>query len=300
MSIKSYISFLKVNFLFMTVAWSMGCFSLQAQSSNQLYDKAQEAFQNQRWKSASTLYTLLLQDSTHYTPLMGRKLMADMMSQDQTSLHRAEELVKKNICCLDSLLNDFSRLAIQMRHFDIFEETLLHMGKVLPAYKDSLLDIAVRYRGFLRQPDKVVSLIQQQKPEDERTEKWMQYLADAYQMLGNTSLALQEYEKILAINPDNQNAGVFVGNYYFLKGKNLINQARIIYNARVNPTSEQYMAFNKELQQIFDENLSKSRLILDKVRSLYPNRVIDQNISQIDQWAKELANDGSFKKAFIK
>ncbi|MEG1585662.1 MAG: hypothetical protein RR346_02175, partial [Bacteroidales bacterium] len=209
--------FRKIGILYWGVVMALsGSVCFGQTTDGQLLQKAEEAFNAQRWKSAGTLYELLLKDSVTYTPYMAKALMANELDGDDVSVRRADELFMRNRFRMDSLLNDFSRMCIRMKHFDVFEESLERMRRVMPENADTLLYGMIKYRLFLREPQNAIRLAQLgMKESPSKNMQWWRLEASGWQMLGKSEKALPLYEQLLKKNPNDLDALLFEGNFYF-------------------------------------------------------------------------------------
>lgn len=270
---------------------------LRAQSENEsLVRKAEEAFRAQRWKSAATLYNLLLQDSVGYTPVYSKALMANMLSADSVSLQRADAIFKDNQFQMNRLLRDFSDLCIREHQFDLFEETLLHMTLVMPQQADTLFYGMIQYRLFLRQPEKVIRLTNMRLEKEPRNKMWLSLQGYAYQMKGDSSGALLVYNRVLKLDPYNLDANLFIGNYYYLNGKKRLKE---IDNQLGNGVSSEIQTqLQSQKQIVFSDYFSRAAERLEVANRINPNNTIANTLSDIYALESELFKTTRTRRGF--
>ena len=265
-------------------------------AANPLIQKSEEAFNSQRWKSAGTLYELLLKDSIHYTPYMAKALLANELAADETSTLRANELFMRNRFRMDSLLQDFSRLCIRLRHFDVFEESLGRMRKVMPENSDTLLYGMAKYRLFLREPQDVIRLAQIGQKEYPGNPTWLHLEANGWQLLGKSEKALPIYQRLLKVNPHDLEALLFEGNYYYLEGKAKMKQLEAEYEAKPALSRIEYAAYRARVQAILDNEFAQATLFLEQANEINPNSTVANTLYEIYVLKSEVEKANKVKR----
>ena len=138
----------------------------------QLCERADEAFAADKWKSASTLYDILLKDSTSYTVRMARFVYASIEAGDSMSNVKTDQFLAHNQYRLDTLLKDVSRLSIRMKNFDNYERAIERATIVFPHYRDTLASALVAYHTLLRRPEAIIRLADNVLLENPNAKKW--------------------------------------------------------------------------------------------------------------------------------
>lgn len=255
---------------------------LYAQSiDSRLLQRADEAFNTEKWKSANTLYDLLLKDSTDYTPSVPKAVFSGMMAADSVSLLRVDYQIEKHKVRTDSLLEDLSRLCISRRSFDVYEDLLRRMRTGLPdKYTEYTFNI-LHYRFLLRQPDDILRIIAEEEEREPTNMVWQHYKAKAFQMQGEMNAALEVYKEIYHKDPFDYEAVVFIGNYYYLRGKNRLRELKESYDKISAPTSAEYTNFKQEQAMILSEYYAPALEKLEVAYALRPNQTLQNSLYEI-------------------
>ncbi|MEG2143264.1 MAG: hypothetical protein RRY61_11620 [Bacteroidales bacterium] len=248
-----------------------------------LITRANDAFTTEKWKSANTLYDILLKDSVNYSSQMPRAIFAGIMADDSISLKRVDNLVELNKNRLDTLLRDVSKLSISTKHFDVFEDLLERMKMNDPTKSDTLTFAILEYRLFLRQPDEVLRIVEKCEERDPYRLEWQHRKARAYQMKGEPETALLVYKGILKYHPGDYESVVFIGNYYYMEGRERLRKLKSDFDTITAPTPEQIADFKYEKSFIFDEYFADARDMLKIADKLQPNEKVKLTLADIDQ-----------------
>ncbi|MGL4292220.1 MAG: tetratricopeptide repeat protein [Bacteroidales bacterium] len=265
-------------------------------NQDQLLQKAEEAFNTQKWKSAGTLYDLFLKDSMNYSPFMAKAMLANQMAADSVSDVRTEGLVIRNNGRLEMILGDYSRLCIKLRHFDAYEETLSRLRNVFPEDKDSLLYGMIKYRLFLREPKKVIQLAQKGRLEQPENILWLKLEAEGWLLLGDANHAIPVYRQILQRDSTDLDALLFMGNYFYMAGKQKLDAAEKQYSQQPNNSRIHYAAHRAQLQSILDEDLSRSAEFLEKANEVQSNKTVSNTLYEIYVLKSEVEKANKMKK----
>lgn len=271
--------------------------SVMAQTpASPLLQKSEEAFNAERWKSAGTLYELLLKDSTSYTPYMAKALLANELAADEASLRKADLLYQQNRFRLDSLLHDFSRLCIRLRHFDAFEESLNRIRTVMPENNDTLLYGMIRYRMFLRDAPGAIRLTEKARIEQPAKSLWIRLEAEAWQMAGKSDKALGLYRLLLSLNPNDLDALLFEGNYYYLLGKKKIAQLEKEQEQPLGNSRSQYNTYYQQLKEIQETDFARAIEFLEKANEMRANTTVTHTLYEMYVLKSEVEKANKMKK----
>lgn len=281
----------------MSLIMSFFVFGLSAQSTtNSLLKKSEEAFNAQRWKSAGTLYELLLKDSVNYSPYMAYALLANELAGDTVSLQRADAIYGANISRLDSLLTDFSKLCVRLHHFDVFEESLDRLRRQMPDKNNSLLYGMIEYRFFLRDAQGAIRLAQLAHLEDPDNLMWIRFEAQGWQMGGESEKALSLYRHILQKDPSDLDALVFIGNYYYLRGKRLLAEMDKEYNEQPAGSRREYAVYRNQVQEVLDNEISHAIDMLERAYIIRQNTTIAHTLYEMYVLKSDVTKANLMKK----
>lgn len=130
--------------------------------------------------------------------------------------------------------------------------------------------------------------------------EWLQYYpadvsalvacAEMQMMRGETKDAMKLYEKVLALDADNLQANIFLGNYYYLQAEQKKKTLEDNYKKIVAPTRMQYAGYRNGLSDIYSNGYSKAKGYLQKVLQLFPSTEAGKTLERIKKLEKEMNN----------
>ena len=133
-----------------------------------------------------------------------------------------------------------------------------------------------------------------------RSKEWLQYYpedvsalvacAEMQMMRGETKDAMKLYEKVLALDADNLQANIFLGNYYYLQAEQKKKTLEDNYKKIVAPTRMQYAGYRNGLSDIYSNGYSKAKGYLQKVLQLFPSTEAGKTLERIKKLEKEMNN----------
>lgn len=267
--------------LLLSLFFAVGIQVMAQPREKHLAERADEAYAGAKWKSASTLYDVLLKDTTAYTPRFAKAVFASVMASDSVSWSKVDQVLIRNEYRLDSLFRDISRLSIHARLFDVYEQTLKRASRQFPLYQDTLTHTLIAYRKLLRQPEQIIRVADSALGKDPDSRKWLVEKAEAYRMKGEVGTALEVYKIILRNNPNDYESLVFIGNYYFLQGKKSLKSLADEAGSLVNPTQKESEAYNFQCRAVYRDYYQAASEYLERANALRPNGTLKATLYEI-------------------
>lgn len=105
--------------------------------------------------------------------------------------------------------------------------------------------------------------------------------AEMEMMRGKEKEALKNYEQVLMLDPNNLQANIFLGNYYYLQAENDKKKIEEDFKKIASPTKMQYARYRNGLSDIFVNNYSKARGYLQRVLQLFPSTEAGKTLEKI-------------------
>ena len=128
--------------------------------------------------------------------------------------------------------------------------------------------------------------------------EWLQYYpedvpglvacAEMQMMRGEAKDALKLYETVLALDADNLQANIFLGNYYYLQAERKKKTLEDNYKKIVSPTRMQYASYRNGLSDVFANGYDKAKNYLQKVLQLFPSTEAGKTLERIKILEKEM------------
>lgn len=147
--------------------------------------------------------------------------------------------------------------------------------------------LATRYKS-LRNYDKAYLFykeVLQYRPQDV---SMIVSCAGMEMMRGQEKNAVKLYENVLSLDPNNLQANIFLGNYYYLQAEQDKKKLEDDYKKISAPTRMQYARYRNGLSDIFTSGYAKARTYLQKVLQLFPSAEAGKTLDKIKKTEAEL------------
>lgn len=105
---------------------------------------------------------------------------------------------------------------------------------------------------------------------------------------GKLEDAAETYEKVVGLDPDNLQACIFLGNYYYLKAEDARKKLDADFHRIPSPTRMQYARYRDNIYSLFDSKYSKARIYLRHVMKQFPSTGADKTLEKIALIEKEI------------
>lgn len=107
--------------------------------------------------------------------------------------------------------------------------------------------------------------------------------ADTEMMRGEEKEAVKIYEKVLALDANNLQANIFLGNYYYLQAEIGKRKLDADYKKIASPTKMQYARYRDSLSSVLSNGYSKAKLYLQRVMQLFPSTEAGKTLEKINK-----------------
>lgn len=105
--------------------------------------------------------------------------------------------------------------------------------------------------------------------------------AEMEMMRGKEKEALKMYEKVLALDGNNLQANIYLGNYYYLQAEKDKKKLDDDYKKITSPTRMQYARYRNGLSAVFADSYAKARTYLQRVLRLFPSMEAGNTLERI-------------------
>ena len=114
-------------------------------------------------------------------------------------------------------------------------------------------------------------------------------IAEVELLGGKEREALTTYERVLELDPDNLDANIYIGNFYYLKGALEKQKAESDYKRIKSPTRMQYAHYKNELNRVLAEEYAKARSHFENVLTRFSSVGARKALEEIKQMEKAIA-----------
>lgn len=142
------------------------------------------------------------------------------------------------------------------------------------------LELANRYKN-LRNYDKAYLFYKEVLQYHPQDVAMLVSCAEMEMMRGQEKNAVKLYESALALDPNNLQANIFLGNYYYLQAEQDKKQLDEDYKRIGTPTRMQYARYRNSLSEVFSSGYTKARSYLQKVLQLFPSTEAGKTLEKI-------------------
>lgn len=248
----------------------------------QLKRKAEMHFRNSEWKDALPTYELILSfpdaDISSY-------INAIITSLELDSLPVAIRFVENallNQVSLDTLL---TKTEVQTRQLDTshhFEKLLLGLKQEIPDLSPRINEYLSQYYKFRHQYSKQIGVLHEMIDKSPRDITLIKEVAFALYNNGDNENALAHFEEVLIYAPDDLESNLFLGSYYYIKGKEKMTDLYKEYQNIATPTRMQYARYKRRRDEVKENELalaSKYMNLANQIKSTKAIRDILDDIS---------------------
>lgn len=198
--------------IFTTIAAAM-----VADDYNTIAIKADRFYQFQEWASASAMFEVMLAERPGETNTYARAIVAAGMCSDSVKQSSLISRAIDNQVSFDSLYSSVQKESFALGKAPLYEQFLLLVKNRQPWLARNIDAHLLSYYTLRRNPDKMIEMSQTMLQGLPDSIEFLSILAQGYMYRGDYDKAIDTYNQILAIDPDNYNALLEAGNYYLLQ-----------------------------------------------------------------------------------
>lgn len=201
----------------LVVALSILLFAQTGVSQNEyakIESKAQRFFDNQEWASANAMYMLMLDQKPEKASTYARAVVAEMMVGDTVA---ALDMVPRSMeykIPFDSLLNEIRNVSFSIGNGDLYEDYLLKL-KVRYDWLNRVADnYLMRYYSFRQNGPQLIAYAEMMLSGLPENINFMRMLAKGQLLDGKTQSAIETWNRIMTLYPDNYDTMLDLANCY--------------------------------------------------------------------------------------
>ena len=190
---------------------------------NKLIDKANKHIENMEWKEASALYDIIISQEPDSLNFYAPAIVASAKTDNYNHVVEIVVVSEKNGIALDSILNNILIYTTKLGDTNIYEKTLLSLQKKQPWFEKLFNKHLLEYykkRHYNTKAIEIADHIIKSKPAN--IKEIMAIKANCFNELGDIDSAAIVMREILAIDNNFYDARIYLGNYYYLKAIQLI------------------------------------------------------------------------------
>lgn len=178
--------------------------------------KAQRAFQQQEWASASALYGIMLDMQPANSDAYGHAITSAAMRQDTlTQLQLMNQAIAHHVP-FDSTFAAVKQASLALANDTIYENFMLLVQRNNDWLNRAINPYLLDYYIFRNNAPATIHYSRLMLEGLPNSVKYLTTLADALIYDGQTIEAIETYNRIVQLNPDNYHAHISLGNHYAL------------------------------------------------------------------------------------
>lgn len=190
---------------------------------NKLIDKANKHIENMEWKEASALYDIIISQKPDSLNLYIPAIVASAKTDNYNHVVDIVVISEKNGIALDSILDNLLTYTTKIGNTEIYEKTILSLQEKQPWFEKLFNKQLLEYykkRHYNIKAIEIADRIIKNKPAN--IKEIMTIKANCLNELGDIDSAAIVMSEILAIDSTFYDARLYLGNYYYLKAIQLI------------------------------------------------------------------------------
>ena len=115
-------------------------------------------------------------------------------------------------------------------------------------------------------------------------------------MNGDTENAIEVYKEVLKNSPQDFNANLFMGNYYYILGKNQIDTLNINYKKKNSPSIHDYAEYRDRLNILYRTYYEPAIRYLEIASVNNENKVIKNTLNEMFDLRDEFNTNGKKRR----
>lgn len=257
--------------LFLTFVLSLiSLGSVISQHNSNLHRKADLHFKNGEWEEAMTDYNTLLTEDSRNLELYTEAIISSLSVNDYMASSRYVNLSDSNHITLDSLLINMDIVTRTLRMTPIYEKFMNRLIVEKPELKVKIDNYLLKHYLFRKENLKTIVVANELLEISPDDIDLLKIKANALFKSGHESEALKCFEQVITLQPQDKDAYIFIGNYYYIKGHVLMYNINKDYNGITTPNRMQYAAYKRKQKEALDNQFAKAAEYLEvaeKIRS---------------------------------
>lgn len=185
-----------------------------------LQQRADRFFDQKEWAQASATYYQMLDQRPDSVPLYGKAIVACAMRGDTLAEIQLMNRALDHKIPFDSLLSRVKSTSFQLGNSNLYGDFLLRVKNAHPWLRRPVDAYLLRYYTYRRDGARMIEYANTMLRGDSLNIGFLSTLADGHMLCGEFDSAVDTYRRILAADPDNVNALLQLGCYYYELGDN--------------------------------------------------------------------------------
>lgn len=247
-------------------------------------------FQQNKWKEATALYQEFINTNDYLstTEQYARAIIAAAMSQDARSMFGFIRKYKEHSDENAVLLQDIDDALAMSKKDLLLEPVLNYICKNDYTYFPVVTEYIVHKYWANNKYEDVLRILKQMKSEYEYDTQLNLTIAKIELLMGKTEDALSQVTNIVINDPYNFQANLFLGNYYFIQGKSLVDEIKSQFSTRrFNTKRNDLVDFQLKIKKAILDYLDNAEYYLSRANQTQSNEFLRSNLKWIEEMKKE-------------
>lgn len=183
---------------------------------SKIESRASRFFNQQEWASASAMYDLMIDRKPSVCENYGYAIVSAGMRNDTLAQISLMDRSLNSHIPLDSLFQSVKKVSFSIGESSLYEDFLIRVKTQYQWLARGIDNYLLEYYVFRNNAPQVIKYSRSMLDGASDNIKFLTYLANGLMQEGQTAEAIETYEKIININPDNYNALLQLANYFQL------------------------------------------------------------------------------------
>lgn len=248
--------------------------------------KADRFFDQQEWAQAAATYYQMLEQKPQEAATYGRAIVANAVRGDSPAEMSLMVKALNNKVPFDSVLARVKSTSFALGKSNLYGDFLLKVREEYPWMRRPIDNYLLRYYIYRRDGAKMMEYSQLMLKGDTRNLAFLDAYAKGAMLCGKDQEGIATYQQMLAIDPDNYDTLLTLGNYYYLRNYDAIMPQPPVNQVFPPSTAPKEQLSRKQAEELrrrlaTTEDAALARDYLGKANALHPTPHVTSLLSSI-------------------
>lgn len=241
--------------------------------------------------TASQLDGYLQQNYTQDEDLFAEAILSFLHEQDSVKASQLTNIALKRGIKIENLLERMWTISKLNAMPSLFYNVKLLANQTNEPFAQAARNSLIERYVENKDNGAIVSLLEKSQSPDKGNIPQLKLLAQTYAQINKDSLAMESYKRLITVEPDNFDANVYVGIYYYLRGKKRMEKTKPAELKGLD-----YEPIDSLRKKVISSDILQSSEYIEKAISIKTNPQLRAIKEDNQTWLSELTQKSHITK----